>query len=264
MLKNLHPLYRPLRDNTQLHNNVANMKTNNNKQVAAFDQVLGHCNALGTKYNPSKDSIKVAALNTLLTSAKATLTAVDTAKFNMMEAVNARQEAFAPLAKIGTRILNVLIASDASPQRIADVKKYRDKLRSIRASRIVKPEDSTNPTPPAVPSRGPMSYLDYESRIDSFANIIELIKVEPLYKPNEAEFSIASLTNVVASLRQKNKAVNDAKVALRNARLACNASVYSDAGLYGAGKRVKKYILFVFGATNKQYQMFNSIQLKRR
>jgi hypothetical protein len=240
------------------------MKTNNNKQVAAFDQVLGHCNALGTKYNPSKDSIKVAALNTLLTSAKATLTAADTAKFNLMEAVNVRQETFAPITKTATRILNVLIASDASPQRIADVRKYRDKLSGKRQVKTMKPEASTTPAPPADASRGPISYLDFESKIDSFSNILELVKAEPLYKPNEVEFSIANLTTLLATLRLKNKAVHDAQVALRNARLNCNATVYSDAGLYGAAKRVKKYILFAFGATSKQYHMFNGIHLKTR
>jgi hypothetical protein len=241
------------------------MKTNAKKQVAAFDQVLGHCNALGTKYNPSKDSIKVAALTTLLTSAQASVTAADTAKANLIQAVNMRQKVFAPIPGIGTRILNLLIACDASPQIIADVRKYRDKLRSpARPRKIEKPEDSTTPTPPADASRGPVSYMDYESRIDSFGTIIELIKGEPLYKPNEAEFTIASLTTLMTTLRDKNKAVHDAQVAIRNARLAQRIMVYSDAGLMGAAKRVKKFILYAFGATSDQYRIFNSISLKSR
>ena len=238
------------------------MKTNNTQQVAAFDQVLGHCNALGPKYNPSKDSIKVAALTSLLTSAQASVTAVDNAKMNLIKAINTRQEAFAPIPAIGTRILNVMIAADASPQLVADIRKYRDKLRSPRRGKTVKPEDSTNPTQPADASRGPVSYLDYNSKADSFEAILNLIKGEAAYKPNEPEFSIANLTTMLTTLRAKNKAVNDAKIALRNARITRDATLYGDNGVHGTTRRVRRYILFAFGARSEQYRSFTSINVK--
>jgi hypothetical protein len=238
------------------------MKTNARKQVAAFDQVLGHCNALGTKYNPSKDSIKVAALNTLLTSAQASLAAVDNAKTNLIQAVNNRQKVFAPLPSIGTRILNGLIATDASPQLIADIRLYRNKFRSLGKTR--KPEESTKQTAHADASRGPVSYLDYESKINNLTIMIELLKTEPSYKPNEPELSVTSLTALLTTLKNSSKVVNDAQVALRNARVARKAVVYSEAGLYGTAKRVKKYILSVFGATSEQYRIINGYSLTSR
>jgi hypothetical protein len=109
------------------------MKTNATKVVAAFDQVLGHCNALGTKYNPSKESMKITALTTMLTSAQASIQAVNIAKSNLIQAVNNRHKVFDPLPAIGTRILNALIATDASPQLIADIRLYRDKFRFKRS-----------------------------------------------------------------------------------------------------------------------------------
>jgi hypothetical protein len=240
------------------------MKTNNTQQVAAFDQVLGHCNALGAKYNPSKDSIKVAALTSLLTSAQASVTAAETARLSLLKAINIRQAAFIPIPGIGTRILNMMIAADAPPELIADIRKYRDKLRGVRPGKTVKPEDSTNTTQPADASRGPVSYLDFHSKADNFERIVNLIKGDPLYKPNEPEFSIANLTTLVASLRAKNKAVYDAKIALGNARIATKVALHSDAGLYGATKRVKRYILFAFGATSEQFRAINSITIKSK
>jgi hypothetical protein len=242
------------------------MKTNAHKVVAAFDQVLGHCNALGTKYNPSKESMKVPALTTLLTSAQTSITAVYTAKSNLIQAINNRQKVFAPIPSLGTRILNALIATDASPQLIADVRLYRDKLRSPKKVKPAKPDDSKTLAPSGSvigdASRGPVSYLDFESRIDTFSVIIDLLKTEPLYKPNEADITIVALTTMLTTLRDKHKAVRDAQIALRNVKVIRNATLYSDAGIYGTATRVKKYVLSVFGAKSEQFRSFNSIRVK--
>lgn len=240
------------------------MKTNVEKQVAAFDQVLGHCNALGAMYNPSKESMKVSAMTSVLASAQASIQAVDIAKTNLIVAINARQKVFAPLPGTATRILNALVATDASAQLIADVRLYRDKIRGAQANAAakVKPEDSTIGQPsPADSSRGPLSQLDYDTKIRNFGTIILLLKSESSYKPNEADITMAALTNVLASLNEKHKAVRDAHIALRNARSVRRNAVYGDSGIYGAGKRVKRYILSVFGATSDEFRKFNSISI---
>jgi hypothetical protein len=264
-LKKLHPLKQPLRDHTYKQKQFSIMKTNAQKQVAAFDQVLGHCNALGPMYNPSKESLKVTALTSVLTSAQVSIQAADTAKANLILATNARQKVFAPLPAIGTRILNGLVASDAPPQLIADIKLYRDKFRSARSGKVTaKPEDSTTPSQPASTSRRPVSYLDFESKITNFGMMIEMLKSEASYTPHESEMSIAGLTTLLATLRETNKTVRDARVALKNAILLRRNAVYSDAGIYGVAKRVKKYILFAYGATSDQFLLFSSISIKAR
>jgi hypothetical protein len=197
------------------------MKTNKQKQVAAFDQVLGLCNDLGQKYNPGNDSINLAALNSLRSFAQEKVNAAHTAKMHLIEVINARQEAFAKLPAIGTRILSVLISSDASPQRIADVKAYRDKMRG-RPGRITKPEDSTKTTQPADSSRGPISYLDFDSKLENFRSIISLAGMEFRYRPNEPEFAIASLTTLAEQLEEMTTAVNRGQLAYANARSARN------------------------------------------
>ncbi|HYG00958.1 MAG TPA: hypothetical protein VD927_00875 [Chryseosolibacter sp.] len=239
------------------------MKTNSNKQVAAFDQVLGHCNALGEKYNPSMESMNVAALNSLLSSAQSSVMAVDTAKVKLIQVINERQKAFAAIPGIATRILNMLIVSEASSELIADARRYRDKLRSPRRRKTVRPEASAT-TPHVDASRGPVSYMDFESRLSTFGTIIKLVESTPLYHPNETDFAIPGLKALLTSLYGVNKAVHDAHVAVRNARLAKRMALYGDRGLYGVSKKVKRYILFVFGATSQQYRMFSSITLKSR
>jgi hypothetical protein len=239
------------------------MKTNNQKQVAAFDKVLGLCNDLGQKYSPGNNSINLAALNSLLTSAQEKVNAAFTAKMNLTELVNARQEEFARLPQIGTRVLNGLIASDASPQRIEDVKAYRNKLRG-RARKTVKPEDSTTETKPADASRGPVSYLDFESKLETFRSIVDIAGKESRYMPNEPEFSITSLTALAEKLSAMNVMVNRARLAYSNARSARKTVLYGDTGLYGTTQRVKKYILYACGATSEQFRRVNSVSLKSK
>jgi hypothetical protein len=243
------------------------MKNNAEKVVAAFDKVLGNCNALGGMYNPSKESLKVTALTSLLTSAQESLKAVDNAKADLITAINARQKVFHPLASIGTRILNAVQVTDASPQLIADIKLYRDRFRKTvsRSSKVpkVKPEDSSKAQPiSADSSRGPLSHLDFESKITNFGMMIELLKKDGNYGPNEADISIAALTAYYKMLTEHNKAVHDAKVRLNRARLVRREMVYGEKGVNKTRIAVKKYILSVFGGTHPEYIAIRSINTK--
>lgn len=239
------------------------MKTNVEKQVAAFDKVLGHCNALGTMYNPSTESIKIAALISVLTSAQASIKAVDTAKSDLINAINERQKVFLPIAGIGTRVLNALQATDASPQLIADIKLYRDKFRSKSKPSSKPAADTTQPTQPDA-SRGPLSQLDFESKIRNFGTMIGVLSKHAGYAPNEADISIEALTTQLQSMVDTNKAVRDAQVTLANARVARQIAVYGQNGISSTGKRVKKYFVTVFGATSEHAKQLNRISFKSR
>jgi hypothetical protein len=242
------------------------MKTNPKKVVAAFDKVLGNCNALGEMYKPSKESLKVAALTSLPTSAQESLKAVDNAQADLITAINARQKVFGPLASIGTRILNSIQVTDASQQLIADIKLYRDKFRTARRSTKAKkaePGDSSKVQPiPADSSRRQLSHLDFESKIRNFGMMIELLKKGGTYSPNETDLSIAGLTAYHDMLVEHNKAVLDAKVRLSRARLAKTELMFGENGVNKTRIAVKKYILSVFGATHPEYIAVRSINPK--
>jgi hypothetical protein len=55
-------------------------ETGHAKNVANFDELIGFCTGYGVAYNPSKASIKLAALGTLLAAAQASLASQKTAK----------------------------------------------------------------------------------------------------------------------------------------------------------------------------------------
>ena len=85
-------------------------ETGHSKNVTNLESLITSATALGTSYNPSKDSIKLPALQTLLSTSKETLSAVNTAESAYSNSVDARELEFKPLGKLITRVNNALKA----------------------------------------------------------------------------------------------------------------------------------------------------------
>ena len=79
-------------------------ETGHAKNVANFESLISFCTGNGTAYNPSKNGIKIAAMNTLLTSARTSLQTVKTTKTAYDNSTNTRENAFASLKKLSTRV----------------------------------------------------------------------------------------------------------------------------------------------------------------
>ena len=66
-------------------------ETGHANNVANFESLITSATAFGTSYNPSKDSIKVPALQTLLTASKESLNALNIAQSAYSNSVAARE-----------------------------------------------------------------------------------------------------------------------------------------------------------------------------
>lgn len=91
-------------------------ETGHAKNVANFETLISYITAYGTTYNPSRVTIKIPALQTILSNAKASLNAVNAAQPIFSNAVAAQEITFKPLSKLITRVSNALKATDASAQ----------------------------------------------------------------------------------------------------------------------------------------------------
>jgi hypothetical protein len=107
-------------------------ETGHGKNVANFEDLISFCTGYGTSYNPSKAGIKLPALNTQFTSAKNSLTAINTALPPNTNAVNAREIIFTPLSKLITRVVNAVDSSSVPKQIVADVKTIARKIQGKR------------------------------------------------------------------------------------------------------------------------------------
>jgi hypothetical protein len=235
------------------------MKTNHVNQVAAFEQLLGYCNVHGSVFNPSKSSIKMPALQELLQNAQHSLAALKVARTAYDNAVIARLQAYRELPRVATRIINALSATDASKEVIQKANAFRQSLSS-RASRPALP--SQQPATAEQPRTRSTSMLSFTRRVDNFAALVQVLSAEPEYTPNEESMQVPALIQHVAFLREKNKGVYDAQVALSNARFARNKYLYGENGIHECGLTVKKYMKSVFGPASVPYRQIAGLPFR--
>lgn len=244
-------------------------ETGHSKNVANLEDVISYCVGYGANYNPSKTSIKVAGLTTLLTTAKGNLVSVNTTLTAFHNSTNAREIVFEPLRALGTKILNALLASGASNQTIDDFKTLNRKVQGKRAgSKLTKADSgkliSTDPggtLPEPTDTSISAAQLSFDSYVDHYSKIIALLNTEPLYLPNEAALKVTALTTLLTSLTTSNTNVINATTAWSNSRIARNKTLYlADTGLFDIVKDVKAYVKSVYGATSPEYKQISHIK----
>ncbi|PIV58714.1 MAG: hypothetical protein COS14_08125 [Bacteroidetes bacterium CG02_land_8_20_14_3_00_31_25] len=240
------------------------------KNVANFEKLISVCTGYGAPYNPSKTSLKLPGLNTLLTSALTSMANVKD-KFNAWSAaVDAREILFAPpsFSKFITRILNALESSEVTEQKVADAKTITRKLTGKRATPKTKKTLDSSTTVPATETslvaehdEISSSQMSYDNRLDNFAKLINLLATETGYAPNEADLKVTALNTILASIKTKNTAVINAKTSLDNARINRNKILYFvPTSIYNTQLDAKKYVKSLFGATSPEYKLISKIK----
>lgn len=232
-------------------------ETGNAINVANFYELISFAEGYGSTYNPSKDRLKLPQLNTLYTEADASQNNVITQITEEDNAINARRAAFEGLRSLSTRLLNALIATDASQETIEDAKGFNRKMQGKRASKIEIPLDPNLPTPKTKSS----SQQSFDQMIEHFEGWISLLSAEPSYQPNEEDLKVASLKTRLENLIVTDKAVANAKTRISNARIARNKIIsLDDFGVVNTAGDVKKYVKSVYGATSPEFGQVKGIK----
>ena len=237
-------------------------ETGHAKNVANFEDLISFCTGYGASYNPSKASIKLAALNTKHNDAINGLAAVNTNIPPWTNAVNAREIVFNPLSKLITRVVNAVEASDVTKQIVADVKTIARKLQGKRASpkkatvvdNLATPEDESAKSISA-------SQMSFDSRIENMDKLIQLLTAQAGYTPNEPELTVAGLTAVLKNMKTTNTDAVNAYTPLSNSRIDRNKILYdNETGLVKVAGDVKSYVKSVFGGTSPQYKQVSKLK----
>lgn len=244
-------------------------ETGHAKNVANFEDLISFCIGYGATYNPVNANIKITALQTKQTAALAAIQTVKTTKTAFDNSTNGREIIFASLQKLSTRIVNALEATTATTQTIDDAKTVNRKMQGKRAGSSKKHtlEDAgtlPDPSLPPVPTTISVSQLSFDSLIDNFTKLIQVISSEPSYLPNETELKVATLNTLVTSLKTANTAVINANTTYSNGRISRNTMLYgADTGLTDLAGEVKKYIKSLFGATSPQYKQVSKLKFTK-
>ena len=237
-------------------------ETGHANNVANLESLILSATAFGTSYNPSKESLKLSSLQTLLTASKDSLNATNIAQSAYSNAVSARESAFEPFSKLITRVNNSLKASDTTVQVDESAETIVRKLQGRRASTKLTEEEIK-----ALQAEGKevnqisTAQLSYDSRLENFDKLIMLLESVPLYNPNEEDLKVESLKTLQANLKVKNSDVVVASIQLSNARIARNEILYKPlTGLIDVAFDFKVYIKSVFGATSPQYKQISKLK----
>ena len=240
-------------------------ETGHAKNVTNLESLITSIIALETSYNPSRDSIKLTSLQTLLTASTESLNAVNIAQAAYSNAVAARKVAFEPFSKLITRVMNSLKASGASTQVVQSARTIVRKLQGRRASAKITEEEKK-----ALEAEGKevnqisASQMSFDNRIENFDRLIMLLSSIPLYNPNEAELKVETLIALHNQLKEKNTEVILPIVQLSNSRIARNKILYSEnTGLVDVALDSKTYIKSIFGATSPQYKQISKLRFIR-
>ena len=240
-------------------------ETGHAKNVTNLESLITSIIALETSYNPSRDSIKLPALQSLLTASTESLNAVNIAQAAYSNAVAARKVAFEPFSKLITRVMNSLKASGASTQVVQSARTIVRKLQGRRASAKITEEEKK-----ALEAEGKevnqisASQMSFDNRIENFDRLIMLLSSIPLYNPNEAELKVETLKALHNQLKEKNTEVILPIVQLSNSRIARNKILYSEnTGLVDVALDSKTYIKSIFGATSPQYKQISKLRFIR-
>ena len=240
-------------------------ETGHQINVVNFDEMNTYVVGYGTVYNPSKASIKLAALQALALSAKTAIGAVNSALPAYSNAVSAREVCFDPLSKLTTRIVNALKATDTTTQVDESAQTLARKIQGSRATaKKTEAEKTAMATEGTVVTEISSSQMSYDNRLDSFDKLIKLLASIPLYAPNEADLKVTALTTYYNDLKAKNAAVVTATVPLSNARISRNDILYkTNTGVVDIAFDVKVYVKSVFGATSPQYKQLSKLKFTK-
>src|SRR5574343_728559 len=232
------------------------------KNVANFEDLINRCTGFGISYNPNLNAIKIANMNTLRTNANTAIANVVSTFTAYENAVNARQIIFDPLQKLATRIINALIACCVSDQIVKDAKTINRKIQGKRAKPIKEVENveiqaipNPNDPPVEIPKNVSVSQLSFDSMVEHYSKLIDLLSTVVLYNPNENELKVSGLNTLLTSMKTSNTAVITATTNYINARISRDNLIYTkNTGVVEVAQGAKDYVKSVFGTASAQYK----------
>lgn len=220
----------------------------------------------GTNYQPGNTDLLPAAIKLELDAERALLKTVNVKATPWINAVNAREAAIKDLSKLSRRIWEFTVSSKASSSFADDVHSLVKKITGTRATpKIVPPLDpNATPTDETI-TQISASQMGIDNRLNHFDALIQLVKSEPLYDPNEADLKITALEAKYTAISDANSAVIATFPALDNARNALKDKMYFATG-NGAelSGKVKQYVRSAFGPSSWQYKQISGLKFIKK
>lgn len=237
-------------------------ETGHARNVQHFESLISFVTAYGIPYAPSNTDLTVLNLNTVLTDAQGAIDDVSQQVAASKTAINDRENAFAPLKRLATRIVNYYASTGAEANAIEDARGYKRKIDGRRKKAVV-PDDPNTPEDESAANIS-ASQQSYTQQIEHFDALINLVGNDPLYVPNENDIKMIQLNAYSTTLKNENTGVIGAFTQLSNSRIARNNVMYfGDTALVDLAFLVKKYVKAVFGAASPEFHQISGLKFTR-
>lgn len=231
------------------------------KMLGNFNSLISACTGYGGKYVPGRKQLQLPQLQALHLNAKGQLTLVHTAAAADTKAVNERQLVFEPLKDRANQVVYSLASSEADAKIVEDAKTIN---RKIQGTRLPKPKKPADPQAGADPATISTSQQSFDSVLDNFDKLSQLVAAEPMYKPNEPELALTGLTTFIAAMEASNQAVIDSTTALSNALISRNKVLFAEPdGLVPIADAVKLYLRSIYKVSSPEYKQVSKLQFPK-
>jgi hypothetical protein len=219
--------------------------------AANFTRMIVYAENAGAKYNPPDAAISVVNLKLKDQKQLAAIKLLHEKAALWMQAVNERERV--------RESLNTLMT------KVKDVTGYVKKIQGVRITPkiVTEPGDPLTPTEESVVQIS-ASKQGIDNRLDNVLMLIELLKTEANYVPNETELTITALEALLTEANAKNTTVSVTTPPMESARNDRNKEMYMGAGS-GAdlANKLKAYIKAVFGGNSPEYHNVAKLEFKK-
>ena len=231
-------------------------ETGHAKNIANL-KALNEVNAgFGADYNPSNPLLALAAMQAQHTDCNTKQVKVNAEEGVFIPFVNARQIEFKPVKIYARQIRNAAKVCGGSAQWFKNVNEAVTKVLGERASKVVATADD--------PAGTSASQQSFDNTVNNFQKLVEVLKNEPLYAPNEVPLKIATLEAKYTALDKANNKVKETVVPYNNAVIARNKAMYKEnVGLCDVGQASKDYVRSVFGFKSPEFKLVTKFKFTK-
>ncbi len=232
------------------------------RNVERFATMISFVTSYGVAYNPSNTAITLANLNAKLFAANNTMDDVSNSRQARAAASNARENTFAPLKPLSTRVYNYYAASGAPANSVKDAQTLNKKIQGQRVTPLI--EDDPNTPEDESLQNISSSQQSYTQLVEHLDGLIDLLGLDSSYSPNEPDLALSELTTLSTAMKDANTNSMNANTNLSVAFLDRNEAMYEETtGLVDIAATVKKYVKAVFGADSPEFAQISGLQFKK-
>ena len=231
--------------------------------VGNFESLIALCATYETRYNPVTTNLSIKNLLEIEIKANKMLAVVNVARTKFNHHCDVRRIHFTAYKKLAKQAINELLISGASDLTIRAVKEIEKKFNGIkeRSVKMIEIPPGNIEITTSLSKKIMVGKLSFISQIDNFKNLLEFLKQQNNYKPNDFILQTQQLGTTLSKLKKIHYKVIRCESTLDSVKIIRNDHFYApETGMVTIAINVKKYIKETFGSSSSQYRQINQLK----